>query len=471
MARLSEVARHLVVPEGIVSTEWPRVRAKCSELGLGFDEWQDGLGRLMFSKREDGLYACDTVVVSIPRQVGKTHVMMSALFALCLLRAGLTVLWTAHRVKTAKETFGSMAALAARDSVRPLVAQVVRGRGDEAVLFVNGSRILFGAREAGFGRGFADVGVLAFDEAQILGESALDDMLASQNVAENPLTLFMGTPPRPKDPGEAFTMFRQEALDGESEGTLYVELSADRGCDVEDREQWRKANPSYPHRTSERAMLRLRKNLLEDSFRREALGVWDEVSTHQAVVKDSVWRALRADGPESSVRPHALVVDMSHSREVSVGACWLDGDCAHVEEVWAGVSGSECVEWVAANVGRRVPVGVDSASPASSLVPELRRRGVRVVVTNASDMAKAFGMLMDRVAAGSLSHANQESVNQAVAGARRRPIRDAGGYGLDRRDETANIAPLVAVMLSVLVAVTHGRRKSVVSSGRGGFVL
>ena len=218
-------------------------------------------------------------------------------------------------------------------------------------------------------------------------------------------------------------------------------------------------------------MLRLRKNLSDDSFRREALGVWDEVSTHQSVVKAGAWKALAGPGPESSARPHSMVVDMSHSREISVGACWLVDESAHVEEVFAGVSAPQCVDWVAAKAGRRIPVGIDSASPAASLVPELRRRRVRVVVLNASDMAKAFGMLMDRVAAGSITHGNQAAVNEAVAGARRRPIRDAGGYGLDRRDETVNIAPLVAVMLAVLVAVIHGRRKSSESRGRGGFVL
>ena len=55
--RLSEVARHLVLPTGIVSTGWPAVRAKCRDLGLGFDRWQDGAGRCILAKRDTGLYA------------------------------------------------------------------------------------------------------------------------------------------------------------------------------------------------------------------------------------------------------------------------------------------------------------------------------------------------------------------------------------------------------------------------------
>ena len=52
---------------------------------------------------------------------------------------------------------------------------------------------------------------------------------------------------------------------------LYVELAADKDADSDDREQWAKANPSYPKRTSEQAIMRMRNNLSDDSFRRERL--------------------------------------------------------------------------------------------------------------------------------------------------------------------------------------------------------
>lgn len=454
--RLSDVARHLVAPSGIASTGWPVVRDTCERLGWGFDGWQDGLGRLILSKRADGLYACERVVISIPRQVGKTYLMGAIVFALCLIFPGLTVIWTAHRVKTARETFNSMAGMATQERVKPHVAAVVRGRGDEAINFANGSRILFGARESGFGRGFADVDILVFDEAQILTDAALDDMLASQNVAENPLTLFTGTPPRPRDPGEVFTMYRQEAIDGEADDSLFVEFSADRGCDPGSREQWRKANPSFPHRTPERALLRLKKNLTPDSWMREGLGVWDEVSKHQAVVKPTEWASLADVGPGDSVRPDALGVDMSHGRDISISACWIEGDSAHVEEVWSGSDSSAAIDWIVANA-RRIPVVIDDASPAMSLVPTLEARRVKVRRTRAADMARACGMFLDRVAASLLTHADQNSVNSALAGARKRPIRDAGGWGWDRRDSTVSIYPIVAATLALLGATQAHR--------------
>ncbi|WP_244467325.1 terminase [Nocardia vulneris] len=449
-----------MAPKGVVSTGWPAVRDTCGRLGLGFDGWQDGGGRLILAKRADGLYAADTVVISIPRQVGKTYLVGAIVFALCIIIPNLTVVWTAHRFKTAREVFSTMQGLARRKAMRPYVERVLRGAGDEAIEFRNGSRILFGARERGFGRGFSKVDVLVLDEGQILTEAAMDDMTPATNVSANPLILIVGTPPKPTDPGEVFTMLRQEALDGESQDTLYIELSADRGCDPRDREQWRKANPSYPHRTSERAMLRMLKNLSEASFVREALGIWDEVSRHQAVIKASAWRDFSDVGPADGVKPDALGVDMSHGRELSVSACWLEDDNAHGEEVWAGVDEDAALAWIVERAGRRTPVVIDNASPAASLAPALRARKVRVITTSAPDMAKACGLFVGKFDAGRFTHANQESVNQALQGARKRAIGTAGGWGWDRRDDAVLLAPIVSMTLALFGATATKRSRS-----------
>ncbi|GEE00193.1 hypothetical protein nbrc107696_06390 [Gordonia spumicola] len=456
-AKLSEVARHVVTPEGIVGSEWPSVRLTCRRLGWDFDGWQDGASMLILSLNGDGEYAADTIVISIPRQVGKTYIIGCIIFALCLMKPGLKVIWTAQVKDTALETFEKFYDMSQGPKVQPHIEATPKGKGDEAIVFTNGSKIEFGARDSGFGRGRTDVDVLVFDEGQHLSLQALENMGAAQNVAVNPLCLVMGTPPRPQDKGEFFTVMRQEAVDGESDGTLYIEMSADRGCDPMDRAQWMKANPSFPHRTTERAMLRLRKKLRnEDSWRREALGIWDDVSSHQIVVSPSQWAELVDVGPDAGVRPDALAVDMSHAREISVGACWIEGDSAHVEEVWRGTDEAAATAWVAERAGRRMPVVIDDASPAASMQIELKQRGVNVVRSGATDMARACGLAAARIKAGTLSHAGQQSVNDAAEGARKRPIGTAGGWGLDRKDSTVSIFPLVAAFLALLGATkTH----------------
>src|SRR5690625_5963829 len=94
------------------------------------------------------------------------------------------------------------------------------GGGTDDCEFANGSRLLFGAREHGFGRGFAKVDVLVLDEAQILTEKAMEDMVPATIAAPNGLVLMMGTPPRPADPGEVFTSRREAARSEEHTSEL-----------------------------------------------------------------------------------------------------------------------------------------------------------------------------------------------------------------------------------------------------------
>lgn len=204
-------------------------------------------------------------------------------------------------------------------------------------------------------------------------------------------------------------------------------------------------------------MLRMKKNLSDDSFRREALGVWDEVSVHKPLVTAQQWRQMVDVGPAGDVRPDALGVDMSHGRDISIGGCWIEDDTAHLEQVWAGSDSAAAIEWIVAKAGKRIPVVLDAASPAASLVPELRNRRCQVVVTTAANMAQACGLLENRLMSDTLTHAGQKPLTDAILGARRRPIRDAGGWALDRSDPTSAIYPIVAATLSLFGATSHKR--------------
>lgn len=463
--RLSEVARHVVIPDGIVTTAWPRVVSKCAELGVTFDAWQHGIGSVALGKRDDGKYAATVggVVLSIPRQVGKTFLVGMIVIALCLLFPGLTVLWTAHRTRTATKTFHTLNSMTKRAKVRAHMLEPRLSNGEQEIRFRNGSTVMFGAREQGFGRGFDEVDVGIFDEAQILTAKGLEDIVPATNQSRQEsgaLLFFMGTPPRMSDPGEEFTNRREAALSGESRDMVYVEFSADEDADPDDQAQWRKANPSFPARTPVESMKRMRANLTDAaSFRHEALGIWDDL-TGRAVISAARWRSLAVVGPDPLARPRALGVDMSHAGAISVVACWVDGDRAHVEEVWAGTDMPSAVQWVWEVARRRTEVLIDGMSPAAAMVPALKGRNVTVRQTTAGDMARACGLLVARANADepSLTHADRQvALAQAVEGARKRPIGDAGGWGWDRKDPSVDIAPLVAASLALLGAETRRR--------------
>lgn len=464
--RLSDLARHVAVPTGIVSTGWPSVEAKCAELGIHFRPWQPGVGQVILAKRSDGKYAATIggTGMSIPRQVGKTFLVGAIVFALCLLRPNLTVIWTAHRLRTAEETFEKMRAFAKRKRIAPHILKVVLGSGDEEIAFRNGSRILFGARERGFGRGFDELDVLIFDEAQILTENAIDDMVPAMNQSRQPdggLMLFMGTPPKPSDPSEVFTRMRSEAMSGEDEDTGWIEFGADPKfkptvspdpLTPSDWAQIAKANPSYPVDTPREAILRMRKLLGPDSFLREGMGIWDERdATHEQPIPLVLWLALTLPDDEVPLEaPGYYSLTMSPERVASIGIAirGVLADYVDLAEMDRVDDSRKLIDWLVKRCGRRVPVMIDSRDPAASFVNELRSLGVKVNVSTASDAAKACGGLAEAVTEGRVQHCDQPALRVALAAAKKKPVGKAGQWEWDLEELGPEHAALRAITLA-----------------------
>lgn len=462
--RLSEAARVLNIPEGITSSGFGRVRRVAERLDIHFDRWQEGIGTLILAKRADGTYASSVggIGMSICRQTGKTFTVGTIIVIECLTHPGLKVIWTAHRTRTSAETFKSMQALVKRPGLARHCKAIRQTNGQEEIAFANGSRILFGAREQGFGRGFAAVDVIIFDEAQILTEKALEDMIPTANAAKNPLIIHMGTPPRPVDPGEVFAERRTAGLNHDPD-SVWIEFGADRDCDTADPDAWAQANPSYPHRTKPTAMLRMLKNLGEDSFRREALGIWDQDSEH-AAIDPELW-AQAATVERKPGGWTAMAVDMPpHRGWITIGACqaYADGT-AHIDIAALKGVRRHGTGWPVAYLADRWPrlaaVVIDAQSPATVLIPPLKAAGIDVTVTGASDMGKACGRMLDMLQYHELTHkAGRQPLDQAAAGANIRRIGTGGAFGWNKLGSDVDISPLVATTLALHGAVTSTRR-------------
>ena len=466
--RLSDVARHLVIPDGIETTEWPSVAVELDRMEWPLDHWQQGLCTVATGLRENGKYACGIggMVLSIPRQVGKTYTIGGLVFALCMAKPNTLALWTAHRARTHNETFRDMAGKAESNAVKPFISHVRRSNGEQEVEFANGSRILFGARENGFGRGFKKVDVLVLDEAQILTLKAMEDMVPATNAAPNGLVLMMGTPPRPNDPGEVFMDRRESALSGDDPDVLYVEMSADDTANPNDREQWAKANPSYPDRTSDAAILRMRKLLGSvQSFMREGLGVWDKNSTGRKAFPAGSWDA-RADKnpPRKGVKSFGVKFSPDGSHMALAGALRAPDGRIHVEGI-KQVPMSEGTQWlVDFLVERRNEVAqivIDGKGGVGYLTNALRKRDVSggVVMVPNMEQVISFHSLFDRaVSQGEVTHSASPDLDAQAKAAVRRKIGNQGGFGWEAPLEGDSVALLDAVTLAYGAAKTSKRK-------------
>lgn len=459
--RLSEVARHLVIPDGIVESNWPRVEERLLSFGVVFDRWQQGWASVALGLRASGFYAATSggIVVSIPRQVAKTFMVSNLLVALAVEFPGLKVVWTSHHNRTTTNTFRNLQSLVRRPTVKPFLAPgrndgVRTANGEQEIAFRNGSIFLFGAREYGFGRGLDALDILVLDEAQNLGSKALEDMVPAANQFQHPhgaLIFYMGTPPRPKvDDGEVFTAKRATALEKTDSNLFFVEFSADEDADPDDQEQWAKANPSFPKRTPLESMLRMRSNLPdEDAWKREALGIWEPKGSEQVIDQKS-WD-LQADPASMAIDRLTLAVDVSPDRSVgSVSLAGLRADGKWHFELDEHRAGAGWIPaWVAERVKRNQirAVVIDKKSAAATLIPKFQELGFHVVGTGPADMATACGQFFDGIMERDAFHTDQPQMNVALSVARKRALGDAWAW--NRKSTDSDITPLVSATLAL----------------------
>jgi hypothetical protein len=392
----------------------------------------------VLGKRADGKYAAGVggVMLSTCRQVGKTYTIASLIFALCALFPGTKVLWTAHHTRTTDDTFEALDGMASRPRVAPFIDRVLHGNGKQSIRFTNRSSIHLGARERGFGRGIPGVSIVVFDECQILSSSAVSDMVPAANTIANPLILYTGTPPKPKDPSEMFRVRRREALEiararaaGEPAASdmLFVEIGADPGADLDDREQWAKGNPSFPQRTPEEAFLRNRRQLDEGDFRRDALGIWDDDETAGRAITAAQWEDLFVEEkPAVGSKALGVAFSLDGMRLSLAGAIAPEEGPAHVEliDAYAGAMDSglgPLADWMADRWRDYSGFVLSGRAGASVLAEMLRKRRVperRVLVANTPLYLQSCAGFLDEVRAGSVTHLRadgQAALDQAVA--------------------------------------------------------
>jgi hypothetical protein len=457
-----------VLPRGIVRDGFPSVERVCERIGIVFDPWQCGLNRCVLGKARSGLYAADTVLLSIPRQVGKTFDVGGLVFADAIINAGTTTVWTAHRFKVARESFNEMRSWAKSPLLRPHIDydDITTGAGNECIPFRNGSRIVFAARERGAVRGFTKVRRLILDEAQILTEYALSDLVPTMNQAENPQIILMCTPPKPTDPGEVVLRIRSEALDGTSAGVLYAEMSAPPGSLPDDRAAWKKANPSYPKRTPARAILRMRKLLSPADFMREALGMWDDAAGGAISVARWLDCADSASCPDGRVAVGFSVAPDLSRAAIGIAGRRADGlghlELADYREGTAWLTGR-----IAEIAARWKPCAVvlNPSSVSAAIEKDLIERGISpkpapdghlLQVTGGREWAQACVALsreVGNVALRWLSSPAPDPLDLAARGVTSRKLGDSWAFA--PRDGS-DICPLEAVTLARHGFMTHG---------------
>lgn len=429
------------------------VRDLAAAYGLILDPWQHYLSGMLLGEREDGRWASPLCGASIPRQNGKNGWIEARELAGLLLFNERLIIHSAHEVKTALEAFRRIRAYFDNyDDLRKLVKAIRTTNGDEGIELLSGQRLRFMARSKSSGRGFSP-DALVMDEAQELSDTTFAAILPATSARPNPWIGLFGTPPGPRNNGEVFTRLRASALSGTDPTIAFAGWEADPDLDHDSPEAVKQGNPAYGIRITAETALRERASMTDDDYARERLGKWDGEGS-QGVIPADTWATL---APEESAEPTsdrevALAIDVDPMRTVaSVGlAGWREkhDTLPQIEVIQRRNGVGWVVDYVVHVVGRQNvrAVVIDAAGPAASLIEPLRVKGVLVTTTGPSQMAQACGGLYDAAMEDRLRHIDQPQLNTALAGARKRTLRDAWAW---HRKDSTDITPLVAVTLAL----------------------
>ena len=430
-------------------------------VGLDLDEWQQYVLRAAMAEREPGRWAAFEFGLCVPRQNGKTFVIVARLLAGVFLLDEQLQVYSAHQFKTAMDTYNKLREVidTSPDLLRRVKA-MPDANGKEGI-YLRGERrprIMITARGKNAVRGFAADAVI-YDETMELQETAVSAMLPTLARQPNAQVWYAGSAvdQMTMEHGEVFGRKRRQALAGESSRLTYLEYSMPgtiEAHDPYDAAGIRAANPSLELRPSwtlpdvddERAGMSRR------GFAVERLGIGDwpaEPEAVDTVIPQDVWRGLVAPEGSQITSPVAFAVDVAPDRKTAAIAVAGVTDDGHLQvEVVAHGRG---VTWVPGLITTLVlawdplAVVVDKASGAASIIPTLQAEGIEVTATGAAEMGAACGGLYDDAEGGVLAHLDDPALNDALKDAGTRRCGDA--WAFDRRG-SSSIAPLVAVALA-----------------------
>lgn len=269
-----------------------------------------------------------TALISIPRANGKT--MLAAALGLAEMFAGpasAEVLVVASDQRQANITLRYAKRMV---ELNPVLSERMQVYSDRLYLPENDATLLPLPAEPGALHGH-DPSLMVVDELHVVTEDVWEAVTSVAGKRPQSLTLAISTPA--SSPDSVMWRLVEHGRAGADESFYFREYSAPAGCEVDDRQAWRTANPALACRDpflSEDGLESVLKTIREPVFRQLRLGQW--VTGVESWLPWGAWeqcKSPRSVGPGERV---VLAFDGSASGDSTAlvgatmdGHVWLEG--------------------------------------------------------------------------------------------------------------------------------------------------
>jgi hypothetical protein len=423
--------------------------------------WQRHVADVALEVDDAGRFVYRQVVVTVPRQSGKTTLFGAVMEHRAISTPRGRVWFTQQSGKDAvdwllNEHVPLMAPLAGLFHVR-------RAAGSEHVRWPTGALVRpFPPTPAGLHSKVSDLVVVdepwAFD--LVRGRQLDQAIVPTQATRPNAQVWKVSTA------GDANSVWwlgtveagRAATTAGRTDGLAYFEWACPDTLDPCTAESWPVFHPAYGRTIGDDAMRAALELLGPEEFARAYGNRW--TSTVARVIPAAAWRAAGDDRQDlPTVGALALGFDVAVDRsDAAIVAAWTDGAVCRLEVAdWQSGTGwlvdrlrALCERW------RPSAVAYDAAGPALDVADELSRAGLTLEPVKARDYAAACAGLLEAVTAEppTVRYKPHQALDDAVAAASRRALGDAWAWG--RRQTTISLAPLTAATVARWAALHHG---------------
>jgi phage terminase large subunit-like protein len=442
-----------------VASAGPDAVEFAESLGYELDDWQRWCIDGILSEDENRRLCAMLCLLIVPRQNGKNVIIeVVELYAFYVLDWP-AILHSAHRQDTSADHMKRLRDVIESNPQLDEITEFREANGKERIVRTDtGAEIRFVTRSKKIGRGKSPR-MIVFDEALYVTDAQIDAMVPSMSAqsmrADKPILLYTSSAPVPES--HVLMRIRRKALEG-GPSTFAAEWSCEAGVDVNDRDEWARANPGLNVRIGEDWIEEMELATMSvDGFLIERLGVVPNIDGDEGELPG--WP--QCTDPKSTPGPSVTVaIDVSPDlawSSVGVASHRPDG-LMHVELV-EHLQGTASLVAIAAAVAKNANAAVhlDPRSPAAGFAGELVRAGAEVVEVGTLDLTKACAALKVAVRDGKVRHRGQGPLSAAVGAAGIRSVGDAWAWA--RRSSSADISPLVAITLAAHAAMKSGQKK------------
>jgi hypothetical protein len=415
-------------------------------LGQPLLPWQRLVADVAGETLEDGRPAYRTVILQVPRQSGKTSLML-AFMAHRALRwdRPQNVVYTAQTGFHARDKFrNDHVPLLEASKLAPLVDRVFMGAGLESIIFKNGSRLMPLGSTASAMHG-KTLDLVVIDEARFDKTSDREAGALPAMATRSDAQLFIIS-----TAGDVESTFFRQKVDqgraaveeGKTTDIAFFEWSAGDDADLDEPATWWEMHPALGYLITEETIRHAQTTLSRDQFAQEYGNRWSAAS--ETLIDPKAWQKIqdRKAAPDGEL---SFCLDVALDRSKATIAVADKAGRIEVIESRPGVGwvGQRCQQ-----LSRRYrrPIVVDGYGPAGVLLEPLEALGVQVVKYTSRDVVAAVSLFYDAIHAGTLKIRPNEDLDAAAAGVRKKII--GGAWLWARTDLELDITPLFAATIA-----------------------